>query len=412
MKTRAIPNLFLALFLACLSGNLAAQYRAPDAAPDLMQLMRSEKLNVILPRAMRASDVDMWIHAMGGDDPLAFELGPGPGICIFTDRGERRVERAAFGGRRDPKLYDVTGAASDIAAFVAERDPRRIALNFSEIAELDTIPDAERENLVRALGEQYADRVVSAERLIADFLAGRTMPEIALYGRLIMDSTRIIEAELDRIVPGETALGDLAGSAFVGAPDDMAANQADRVIQRGDLVGIFHGSAMMDFSQRNGLYAYVLREEETELPPEIHQLWNQALELRGIVRRNIRSGQTGAENLEAVAGAIEDAGYIHVTENAYDSNTDAAGTRVFIDFSAQGRRVSAEHAPRISAAGWGRNLEIPLYHTFAFDYTMHMPVPAWGAGAHLSMRVSDGGAVTERGVEFPAPPAQGIRAIR
>lgn len=412
MKPRAIPLLFTALFLAGLSGHLAAQYRAPDAAPDLMQLMQSEKLNVILPRVMQANEVDMWIHAMSANDPLAFELGPGPGICIFTDRGGRRVERAAFGGRRDPKLFDVTGGVSDIAAFVAERNPGSIALNYSDIEELNTILEAGREILVQVLGEKYAGRLVSADRLIADFLAGRTMPEIALYGRLIMDSTRIIEAQLDRIVPGETALGDLTGSAFIGAPGDMAAIQADRVIQRGDLVGVFHDSAMMDFSQQNGLYAYVLRDEKTELPPEIQQLWNEALELRGIMRRNIRAGVTGTENLKAIAGAIEDAGYIHRTENAYDANADAAGTQVFIDFSAQGRRVSAEHAPRISATGWGRNLEIPLYHTFAFDYTMHMPVPAWGAGAHLSMRLSDGAAVTERGVEFPAPPAQGIRAIR
>ena len=412
MKPRATSLLLTVLFLAAVSGTLHAQYRAPDAAPDLMQLIRSEKLNVVLPRAMRASKVDMWIHAMGADDPLSFELGPGPGICIFTDRGERRVERAAFGGRRDPKLFDVAGAVSDIGAFVAERDPRRIALNYSDIAELNTISEADRESMVQALGEKYASRLVSAGRLTADFLAGRTMPEIALYGRLIMDSTKIIEAQLDSIVPGETALGDLSGSAFIGAPGDMGANGADRVIQRGDLVGVFHSSAMMDFSQHNGLYAYVLRDEETELPAEVRQLWNRALELRGILRRNVQAGLTGAENLQAIAGAIEGAGFVHLQDNSYDANADPASTQVFIDFLAQGRRVSADHAPRISASGWGRELEIPLYHTFAFDYTMHMPMPVWGAGAHLSMRVSDGAAVTERGVEFPAPPVQGIRAIR
>ncbi|MDE0061793.1 MAG: hypothetical protein OXP09_13355 [Gammaproteobacteria bacterium] len=412
MKPRAIPNLFLALLLACLAGNLAAQHRAPDAAPDLMQLMRSEKLNVILPRAMRANEVDMWIHAMGPDDPLGFELGPGPGVCIFTDPGSGRIERAVFGGRRDAKLFDVAGGPGDIAAYVAERDPGRIALNHSDIPAFDTISEADRESLAETLGPELDGRTVSADRLIADFLAGRTMPEIALYGRLIMDSSRIMEEQLDSIVPGETALRDLAGEAFIGAPDATGESDGDRVIRRGDLVSVFHGSAMMGFSQRNALHAYVLRENEAETPPEVRRLWEQALELRNIMRHNVKAGLSGAENLAALAAAIGEAGYIHIEENRVDTDADPAATQVFIDFHAQGRRISAQHAPGISASGWGRDLEIPLYHAFAFEYVVHMPVPAWGPGERLSIRLSDGAAVTERGVEFPAPPAQGIRAIR
>ena len=187
------------------SGNLAAQYRAPDAAPDLIRLIRSEKLNGILPLVMRQNEVDMWIHAMGPDDPLGFELGTEAGFVIFTDRDGERIERAALGGRRDPALFDVTGSVDEIVAFVLERDPERIALNFSDIDELDTIPDAHLAVIGEAFDEDQADRFVSADRLIADFLAGRTMAEVALYGRLLMDTNRIIEDEFARIVPGETA---------------------------------------------------------------------------------------------------------------------------------------------------------------------------------------------------------------
>ena len=407
-----IPLAVAFLGLAIVSGNLAAQYRAPDAAPDLIRLIRSEKLNGILPLVMRQNEVDMWIHAMGPDDLLGFELGTEAGFVIFTDRDGGRIERAALGGRRDPALFDVTGSVDEIAAFVVERDPDRIALNFSNVDELDTIPDAHLALIGEAFDEDLAGRFVSADRLIADFLAGRTMAEVALYGRLLMDTNRIIEDEFGRIVPGETALRDLSGYVFVGDPDSNEEHNTDYVIQGGDLVGIFHDAEMMDFMQHNGFYGYVLRDGETELPPEILRLWDQAMQLRDLFRRNIAAGLTGAENHQAVVARIEEAGYIHIEENSYDTTADPSATQVYIDFHAQGRLVSEEYAPRISATGWGRALTIPLYHTFALEYAMHMPVPAWGEGEHLYLVMHDGAIVTERGVEFPAPLPQEIRAIR
>ena len=403
---------FVALGLAIFSASLAAQYRAPDAAPDLMRLIRSEKLTSVLPYVMRDHEVDMWIHAMGPNDPLGFEFGTEPGFVIFTDRDGGRVERAAFGGRRDPVLFDLIGGVDEIAAFVAERDPVRIALNFSDMAELHTITNPQLALIAEAFDEDLGDRIVSADRLIADFLAGRAMAEIALYGRLLMDNTAIIEEQFAGIVPGGTALSDLAGDAYVRDPAGNEEHNSDYVIQRGDLVGIFHGAQMLDFSQHNGFYGYVLRDGETELPPEILRLWDQAMELRHIFRRNIAAGLSGEENLDAVVARIEEAGYLHIQENSYDATADSDATQVYIDFHAQGRFVSEEHAPRISATGWGRVLTIPLYHTFALSYAIHMPVPAWGEGEHLYLAMHDGATVTERGVEFPAPLPQQIRAIR
>lgn len=377
-----------------------------------MRLIRSEKLISILPYVMRDNEVDMWIHAMGLDDPLGFELGAEPGVVIFTDRDGGRIERAAFGGRRDPDLFDVMGGVDEIAAFVAERDPDRIALNYSEIAELDTITDPHLALIAEAFDEDLGGRIVSADQLIADFLAGRGMAEIALYGRLLMENTAIIEDQFASIVPGETALSDLSGDVHVGDPDGTEERNSGYVIQRGDLVGIFHGAEMMDFAQHNGFYGYVLRDGETELPPEILALWDQAMELRGLFRRNITAGLTGEANLDAAVARIEEAGYIHIEENSYDATADSDATQVYIDFHAQGRLVSEEHAPRISATGWGRALTIPLYHTFALAYAIHMPVPDWGDGEHLYLGMHDGATVTERGVEFPAPLPRQIRAIR
>ena len=411
MSKVRIPFTFLCMLL--LVQTLHARNQEPDAHADLLRLIRSEKFDFILPQAMRDNKIDMWIHMKSGEDPLNFELGENPGIFIFTDRGEDRIERALLGGSGDRKLYDIFSPESDLPRFVAERDPERIAVNYSEAhSGFNTISPTDYTTLVQALGDKYARRMVPADYLIADFLAGRVMSEISLFGRLSMISAEIIEREFDKIVPGVTTLRDVSGNVFVRDPDGNENNNNDYVIQRGDLIGILHGANMMDFSEHNGGIGYVLREGETDLPPEVKKIWKHALITREIFRKNIKAGFTGGENLEILIRKIEEAGYVYIDKDQYDKNVYPEKTQIHIDFHALGRLISQADAPRISPTGWGRDLTIPLYHTFALEYMIHMPVPEWGRGKHLYICLHDGVILTERGIEFPYPPCQGIRIIR
>ncbi len=390
-----------------------AQNQEPDADVEFMNLIRLEKFRVILPQAMRDNKIDMWIHVKRGEDPLSFELGRNPGVFIFTDRGGDRIERAILGGRGDRKLYDIFGPESDLTQFVSERDPKRIAVNYSEEhSGFNTISPADYTTLVKALGDKYAKRVVPADYLIADFLAGRVMSEIALFGRLSVISAELIEKEFDKIVPGVTKLSDLDGNVFVREPDGHEENNSDYVIQGGDLIGLLQGASMMDFSEHNGGIAYVLREGVTNLPPEVQKIWEHALITREIFRKNIKAGPTGGETLEILIRKLEEVGYVYIDRDEYDRNADPEKTQVHIDFHALGRIISQADAPRISPSGWGRDLKIPLYHTFTLEYMIHMPVPEWGKGKHLYICIHDGAMVTERGVEFPYPPLNKIRLIR
>jgi hypothetical protein len=403
----------IVLCMSIFAQGLFAQKEEPDADAELMFLIRSEKFDMILPQVMRDNKIDMWIHAKSEDDPLNFELGHNPGFYIFTDRGGNRIERAILGGRGDHKLYDIFAPVSDLAQFVSERDPESIAINHSsENPGFNTISPADYTTLTKALGDKYAQRIVSADHLIADFLAGRVMSEIALFGRLSIISAEKIEKEFDKIVPGVTKLSDLDGNVFVRDPDGNEENNTDYVIQRGDLIGLLDGANMMDFREHNGGIAYVLREGETNLPPEVQKIWEHALVTREIFRKNIKAGPTGGEILEILIQKLEEAGYVYIDKDEYDRNADPLKTQVHIDFHALGRIISQELAPRISPTGWGRDLKIPLYHTFTFEYMIHMPVPEWGRGKHLYICIHDGVMVTERGVEFPYPPIERIRIIR
>lgn len=94
------------------TGSLTAK-----SAAEILHLIRREKLDVVLPGAMRDNGVDMWIHVVreGDPDPMAVHFGPVWGYLIFTDRGGDRIERALFGGGGHRDFIDIYG--SDSVAF-------------------------------------------------------------------------------------------------------------------------------------------------------------------------------------------------------------------------------------------------------------------------------------------------------
>lgn len=413
MKKQGIVLAFLCTLL--LATELHAQrYREQlEPFPALMTLIRGQKFDVILPQVMRDNKIDMWIHVKRGENLLDFELGDGDGVYVFTDRDGDRVERTILGGTGDVEIYDIFGSERDLGSFVAERDPDRIALNYAdEGSGYNTIATEDRNNVLKALGSKYSERVVSSKVLTAEFLANRGMAEISLMGRLLMRSTASIESEFAKIEPGVTKLSEIEGNVFVRDPDGNEENNTEYVVQPGDLIGILDGAEMSTFREHNGGIGYVLREDETNLPPEVQRIWEHALILRDMFRRNIVAGKTGAENLDVLVAKLEETGYHYLKQDQYDKSADPEKTQVNIDFHAIGRIVNQEEAPRISPTGWGRELKIPLYHTFSLEYMIHMPVPEWGPGKHLYICLHDGAVVTERGVELPARPAQEIHIIR
>ena len=109
---------------------------------EIQRQIRLDKFEQVLPKAMRAHGIDMWIVAVKENhyDPLWNDLGrgyvSGIGYYVFTDRGADRIERAALGPSgymlSESGAYDILGPASALAEHVKARDPKRIGLNMSD----------------------------------------------------------------------------------------------------------------------------------------------------------------------------------------------------------------------------------------------------------------------------------------
>ena len=437
----------------------------PYATKEMLNHIRREKFDLVLPRVMREHKIDMWIHvirpwswsgneyrrlehldlnyqSLDSTDPLRYEFGTNNAVLIFTDRGGDRVERVVFEGEvEDPLAYDIVRGETrfinqenyeildyvtehpdkvpetelgyrfmGLREFVAERDPKRIAVNYCEklalaegsetytLALTDGISYADHFQLTKALGEKYAQRMVSAEYLILDYLTRRVASEIVLYG--ISGNLREKEWSFDKLVPGVSTLRDVGGDWFctreIGHKEEA---MRDHPLQRGDL-----------FQRETNPY-YIPRKGEKELPSPIKKVWDEVLKVRKILLGNIKVGPTAEATLKVLIQKLEEAGFAYIDRDEFNPNLDPKKTQVHLDMHAEGKGVLA---PRISPMGakWHRETKIPLYHTFAVEYMVHMPVPEWGPGRYIYICIHDGAVVTGRGMEYPYPPVNELRIIK
>jgi len=316
------------------------------------------------------------------------------------------------------------------------KPPERIAVNFPEwpagpesVAFSDGISHTDYLQLVKALGDKYARRFVSAENLITDFRTRRVMSEIVFYGELCKETVEVMEKAFDIVESGVTTLEDVArwlrnqnmsggfGSliqfglpgVFCQDADGHESGSDDHVIQGGDLVHIDFGLIRMNYRTDIKRLAYILREGETALPPEIQKTLDDGLKARKIFRKNVKVGRTAGETFEILKRKLEEAGFYYLTR---DQIPDPEKTGVSIGFHLLGYGWGDEAVgPRISLRLDRAHLKIPSCHLFVLEYTMHMPVPEWGEGKHVYMALEDDVIVTERGVEFLYPPMKQIRLI-
>ena len=199
--------LIVAGVLVAVFSSISADAQEARRRWEMQRQIRLDKFEQILPLAMRNAGIDMWIVAVKENhrEPLWEDLGrgyvTGIGYYVFTDRGGHRIERAALGPSgymiEQSGAYDIFAAAATLPAFVRERDPKRIGLNTSdEIGPADGLSHSMHQHLVKTLGEPYASRFVSAERLVSEFRSRRVASELVAFGEAAGIAIQLAERAL------------------------------------------------------------------------------------------------------------------------------------------------------------------------------------------------------------------------
>lgn len=469
MKFRVFLIFIAGMFIVSNSHAQSAQVTSKEGS-EILHLIRKEKLDLILPGAMRDNNVDMWIHVTrdGDPDPMAPHFGPTSGYLIFTDRGGDRIERAVFGRGGHPDYIDIYGSREiaraiegynygnqnpnvydELREFVAERDPKTIAVNTSDwLAISDGISHSQYLKLVKILGPKYAERIVSAENVITDFRVRRTIREVAAMTDALEIHRQLLERALSNevITPGVTTLGEVGWwireqyykrgltkgyEPRVGTPGVLYSATSktrvraddDYVIQRGDFLSFDTGVRYLDYFvtdyKRN---AYVMREGETSVPESLQHAFDRAIAARTIIRKQIKVGQTAGETLKAIVSALEEAGYIYtpfidIGSEDYKlvqkalANTEKSGFSIDLHSLGNNGGSLVTVGPSVAPFRSDRDhLTIHENHFFAFEYMVHTNLPE-RPGYPISINIEGNHIVSSRGVEFLHPPNEKILLI-
>ena len=421
-------------------GQKAAEDRA------IANMIRDDKFNYILPKAMRNNNIDMWIviDKGRGTEPLfrdfGFATSNGNGIFIFTDRGGKRIERAILGGEPEmlveSKTYDIFERISRLRSFVTERDPKRIGINMSTATELwppegrhltDGISHTDFVNLQQELVEPYASRLVSAEKLISDFRSERVAGEIIEFSKIANITRRLIERALSNevITPGKTTMNDVCRwleeqqkalgvergwhpTVFLSPPDGNEIANTDRVIQGGDVMQIDYGLGRNNFFTDLKRFSYVLEEDETEVPAWVQKAFDNSRIIRELIRENVRSGKTGREQLDNLKRLVAEAGFVYTEE---EHPSDVEGIEVNIGMHSAGNLGHDVGGSLFEIYPLRTTYEIRPNSLIAFEFIVFTPAEEWG-GNKVPVCVEENALITERGIEWVHPPQEKVLVIR
>lgn len=302
----------------------------PDKNP--WHSIRKERIEKLLPEAMKLAEVDAWIVLCReiDNDPLAKHVGgenaTGTAAFMFFLHNDK-VKSVVISPQGDAKalleggLYDKVIVAErythiwdDVALQIKKEDPERIAINSSGYFTADGLSYTQRNALEKGLGPKYNRRLVSSTDLVMEWLSIKLPPEIEIMKKAAELTARLQIEAYRTVIPGKTRDADVAkflknkmkeldvSDAWApeqnpnvnSGPDRGHSHATDKIIQPGDVIQIDFGIKVYDtWCTDIQRFAYVLKAGETEPPAEIKRYFQSAKEGHRKVLAAMKPGVTG-----------------------------------------------------------------------------------------------------------------------
>jgi Xaa-Pro aminopeptidase len=367
-----------------------------------------ERLDLLIPGLMREAGIDMWIVMAReyNEDPVIETMLPARyfaarrlTILLFFDRGGKEgIERISV-SRYDvgvfKKAWDPETQPDQwqrLAELIAERNPEKIALNYSEhYGHADGITEYLHSTLLSYLSEELTGRIVSGEELAVGWLEKRTPRELIIYRHIVSIAHQIIAEGLSEevITPGITTTRDLqwwyreriaelklqtwfhpsVSIQRADSPEKDLISQiksSDDVIMPGDIVHIDLGITYLRLNTDTQQNAYVLKQGETDAPAGLKEGLRIGNRLQDILTDNFKVGRTGNEILKLTREQAEAEGIVpSIYSHPLGFHGHAAGTTIGM-WDNQGVVPGDGDRPmRANTA-------------YAIELNATVPIPEWG----------------------------------
>jgi len=386
------------------------------------------RLDNIIPEVMRRDGIDLWlvINREYNEDPVYMSMVPKPtmyarrcSILIFHDRGpELGVERL------DGSYYAMSGwyqgtwtdksktQFENLAEVIKKLNPKKIGINKSDhFAFGDGLSASLRDKLVKHLGPDLSQRLVSAENLCVGWLETRSPRELSVYRHICGIAHDIIAEFFSNkvITPDITTTDDVVWwirqkitdlgleawfqpSISIQRDRRLSANypRGDKVIRRGDLLHCDVGIVYLDLCTDMQWHAYVCHIGEENAPVGLVQALNRANQLGNIFRGEFKLGRSG---LEIVRSAMK--------------KGDAAGLRPSIYSHPVGLHGHAAGPPMDARPpgnvpeGNDQRGQYPLHYNtvYAIEYSGTTSVPEWN-NQDVRIGYEENAVFTDKGCNF------------
>ncbi|NVK89593.1 MAG: aminopeptidase P family protein [Gammaproteobacteria bacterium] len=440
MKSRGIIHLVVSFFLAIqlLSGTgLMAADDAFLQQPNPWPEIRKQRIAQLLPRAMQTAQVDAWIILCreNRNDPLAEHIGcenaGAPAVFLFYLDAKGFHSRVYSPSSESTALADLAihdqviavprgeSTLTQASSFIKNKNFKRIAVNSSTTnAQADGLSYTQRIALEEALGNAFAERLVSSQELVYQWLSIKLPQEVAIMRAAAALTAKWQIEAYQQVIPGTTTDADVArflkqkmaqydvGDAWApdqnpnvnSGPDRGHSHATDKVIMPGDVIQIDFGIRVFDrWVTDIQRFAYVLKPGETAAPADIAHYWESA-RLGGYrAFQAMRPGVTGIAVDRAQSVVMEAQGSAPVMWStghpvgyvAHDTGPNLGGAR--------GATVRPA-AQRPLKAGM----------VFAFDGFFAWTLPS---GAQKTISVEEMAVITPDGAEYLIPPQQQLVLI-
>lgn len=297
---------------------------------------------------LKESEPDLWLtfvrETSGVRDPvLDFLIGPHdltwPSALMFSKSGDRiaLVGRYEVDEVRRLGVFDtVLGYDESIRNVLRETllrlDPVRIAVNTSpNNVHADGLTHAMYEILVGYLeGTSYANRLTSAEPIINALRGRKTASELARIRKAVALTDEIYRKAFEYVRVGMTekeiaaqmhawVVEASAGFAWPresnpavnSGPDSPVGHSSpsDIRVQPGHILHFDFGVKVEEYCSDIQRVGYLLREVETEAPPEVQRGFATARQAVETARKAIQAGMKGVEIDNIARQIVTEAGY-------------------------------------------------------------------------------------------------------
>ena len=332
-----MKKVFYLVFLFTVTLNAQNILDEKERAKVVNEVLKDRFENV-LPKLMDRTGIDMWILISReyNEDPVLKTMLPAEWlnarrrtiILFYRDKAKNTLDKLAVArynfGENIISAWDKEVEPNQwkrLNQLIEERNPKTIGINYSKHFNIaDGIDKTDYEEFVANISKENRDKIISAQKLATAWIETRTAREMEIFSDIVEITHNIIkEAFSSKVIEvGATTTTDVEWwmrqkvtnmgleTWFHPSVDIQRyteenkdhlrsfSNRPDRkIIQKGDLLYCDFGITYLRLNSDCQQMAYVMKDDETEVPIFLKKAFNKGNKLQDILTSNFIEGDSG-----------------------------------------------------------------------------------------------------------------------